>query len=81
MGSRTERALATIGPNGPTFEDCTVSFYDQPLMWMPTASGDGVRIPTGYNATTMEVLHLPDLVLDQPLGIDETCGNLGIQPY
>lgn len=64
--SITEKALATIGPNGPTFEDRTISHYDQPLVWTPTKSSDNHKtpytIPTGYGANSMKILYLPDLV-------------------
>lgn len=64
--SITEKALATIGPNGPTFEDCTIYHYDQALVWTPTKSSDNHKtpytIPTGYGAASMKILYLPDLV-------------------
>lgn len=68
--SITEKVLATIGPNGPTFEDRTISHYDQPLVWTPTKSSDNHKtsytIPTGHGANSMEILYLPDLVTLNP---------------
>lgn len=61
--SITEKVLATIGPNGPTFEDRTISHYDQPfILWTPTKSSDNYTIPTGYGANSMKIPYLPDLV-------------------
>lgn len=68
--SITQKALSTIGPNGSTFEDRTISHYDQPLVWTPTKGSDNHRtpytIPTGYGANSMEILYLPDLVTLNP---------------
>lgn len=69
--SITQKALATIGPNGPTFEDRTISHYDQPfIIWTPTKGSDNHRtpytIPTGYGANSMKILYLPDLVTLNP---------------
>lgn len=69
--SITQKALATIGPNGPTFEDRTISHYDQPsIVWIPTKDSDNHKtpytIPTGYGANSMKILYLPDLVTLNP---------------
>lgn len=68
--SITQKALATIGPNGPTFEDRTISHYDQSLVWTPTKSSDNHKtpytIPTGRGANSMKILYLPDLVTLNP---------------
>ncbi len=60
------KVLATIGPNGSTFED-RATHYDQPfVVWTPTKGSDNHKtpytIPTGYGATSMKILYLPDLV-------------------
>ncbi len=65
--SITQKALATIGPNGSTFEDRTISYYDQPsIIWTPTKDSDNHKtpytIPTGYGLHSMKILYLPDLV-------------------
>lgn len=65
--SITQKVLATIGPNGPTFENRTISHYDQTsIVWIPTKGSDNHKtpytIPTGYGANSMKILYLPDLV-------------------
>lgn len=64
--SITEKVLATIGPNGPTFENRTISHYDQSLVWTPTKGSDNHKtpytIPTEHGIHSMQILYLPDLV-------------------
>ena len=65
--TRTRKALATIGPNGATFESVTEGYYSDRtpgLFWVPTTSNQSDKppsMPCGHGSNSLSVLHLPDL--------------------
>ena len=65
--TRTRKALATIGPNGATFESVTEGYYSDrtpELFWVPTMSNQSNEppsMPCGYGSNSLNILHLPDL--------------------